>query len=63
MTFKAQLKLEKKYEMKDFDLEPKSNKSLYNILNEIQNELNSVSKEIKDYLQIYEDNSLRRIKL
>lgn len=57
-AFKAQLKLEKKSEMKDFDLEPKSNKSLYNRLNEIQNELNSVSKEIKDYLQIYGDNSL-----
>jgi hypothetical protein len=57
-AFKAQLKLEKKSEMKDFDLEPKSSKSLYNRLNEIQNELNSVSKEIKDYLQIYGDNSL-----
>lgn len=44
--------------MKDFNLEPKSSKSLYNRLNEIQNELNSVSKEIKDYLQIYGDNSL-----
>ena len=57
-AFKAQLKLEKKSEMKDFNLEPKSSKSLYNRLNEIQNELNSVSKEIKDYLQIYGDNSL-----
>jgi hypothetical protein len=57
-AFKAQLKLEKKSEMKDFELEPKSSKSLYNRLNEIQNELNSVSKEIKDYLQIYGDNSL-----
>jgi hypothetical protein len=57
-AFKAQLKLEKKSEMKDFDLEQKSSKSLYNRLNEIQNELNSVSKEIKDYLQIYGDNSL-----
>ena len=57
-AFKAQLKLEKKSEMKDFNLEPKSSKSLYNRLNEIQNELNSVSKEIKDYLQLYGDNSL-----
>ena len=57
-AFKSQLKLEKKSEMKDFNLEPKSSKSLYNRLNEIQNELNSVSKEIKDYLQIYGDNSL-----
>ena len=57
-AFKAQLKLEKKSQMKDLDLEPKSSKSLYNRLNEIQNELNSVSKEINDYLQLYGDNSL-----
>ena len=56
-AFKAHLKLEQK-QLKDFQIKPKSEKSLYNRINELQNELNSVSKEINDYLQIYGDNSL-----
>jgi hypothetical protein len=55
-AFKAHSKLEQK-QLKDIQLKPKSEKSLYNRINELQNELNSVSKEINDYLQIYSDNS------
>ena len=55
-AFKAHSKLEQK-QLKDIQLKPKSEKSLCNRINELQNELNSVSKEINDYLQIYSDNS------
>ena len=42
----------------DFKSKPKSDKSLYNRLNDLQNELNSVSQEIKDYMQANGDNIL-----
>ena len=58
-AFKAYSKLEQKsLQLKDTQLKPQRNKSLYNRLNELQNELNLVSKEIKDYVQIYGDNSI-----
>ena len=58
-AYKAYSKLEQsKLQQKDIQLKPQSNKSLYNRINELQNELNSVSKEIKDYVQVYGDNSI-----
>ena len=58
-AFKAYTKLEQKnMQLKDIQPKQKRNKSLYNRLNELQNELNLVSKEIKDYVQIYGDNSI-----
>ena len=58
-AYKAYSKLEhSKLQQKDIQLKPQSNKSLYNRINELQNELNSVSKEIKDYVQLYGDNSI-----
>lgn len=58
-AFKAFSKLgHNKLQQKDVILKPQSNKSLYHRINELQNELNSVSKEIKDYVQAYGDNSI-----
>ena len=58
-AYKAYSKLEQsKLQQKDIQLKPQSNKSLYNRINELQNELDSVSKEIKDYVQVYGDNSI-----
>ena len=58
-AFKAHSKLEQKNSQeKDIQLKPQSQKSLYNRINELQNELNNVSQEIKDYIQLYGDNSL-----
>ena len=58
-AYKAYSKLEQsKLQQKDIQLKTQSNKSLYNRINELQNELNSVSKEIKDYVQVYGDNSI-----
>ena len=58
-AFKAHSKLEpKNSQEKDIQLKPQSQKSLYNRINELQNELNNVSQDIKDYIQLYGDNSL-----
>ena len=58
-AFKAFSKLEQnKFQSKDTQIKPQSNKSLYLRINDLQNELNIVSKEIKDYVEIYNDNSL-----
>ena len=58
-AFKVYSKLEQnKLQQKDIQLKPQPEKSLYNRINDLQNELNSVSKEIKDYVQIYGDNSI-----
>ena len=58
-AFKAYSKLEQKQsKLKDIQLKPQSQKSLYSRLTELQEELNNVSQEIKDYIQIYGDNSL-----
>ena len=43
---------------KDFFLDKKSDKSLLNRINELQQELNNVSKEINDYAELYSDNTL-----
>ena len=43
---------------KDYFLDKKSNKSLLNRINELQQELNNVSKEINDYVELYSDNTL-----
>ena len=43
---------------KDFFLDKKLNKSLLNRINELQQELNNVSKEINDYVELYSDNTL-----
>ena len=58
-AFKVYSKLEQnKLQQKDIQLKPQKEKSLYNRINDLQNELNSVSKEIQDYVQIYGDNSI-----
>ena len=58
-AFKAFSKLEQnKFQSKDTQIRSQSNKSLYLRINDLQNELNIVSKEIKDYVEIYNDNSL-----
>ena len=57
-AFKAYSKLENKLQSKDIQIQPQSHKSLYNRINELQKELNIVSNEIKDYVQIYGNNSL-----
>ena len=57
-AFKAYSKLENKLQSKDIQIKPQSHKSLYNRINELQNELNIVSNEIKDYVQIFGCNSL-----
>ena len=58
-AYKAFSKLEQnKLQSKDIQIKPQSNKSLYNRINYLLNELNIVSKEIKDYVEIYNDNSL-----
>ena len=57
-AFKAYSKLENKLQSKDTKIKPESHKSLYNRINELQNELNIVSNEIKDYVQIFGCNSL-----
>ena len=57
-AFKAYSKLENKLQSKDIQIKPQSHKSLYNRVNELQNELNIVSNEIKDYVQIFGCNSL-----
>ena len=58
-AFKTYSKIEQnKSQLKDIQPKPQSQKSLYSRINELQNELNTVSQEIKDYIQIYGDNSL-----
>ena len=58
-AFKAHSKLEQsKSQLKDIPLKPQSQQSLNNRINELRNELDVVSKEIKDYVQIYGDNSI-----
>ena len=58
-AFKAFSKLDQnKFQSKDIQIKSQSNKSLYFRINDLQNELNIVSKEIKDYVEIYNDNSL-----
>lgn len=58
-AFKTYSKIEQnKSQLKDIRPKPQSQKSLYSRINELQNELNTVSQEIKDYIQIYGDNSL-----
>ena len=43
---------------KDSLQQQKSNKNLINRINELQNELNLVSKEINDYVELYSENTL-----
>jgi hypothetical protein len=43
---------------KDYFQPKKSDKSLLNRINELQQELNNVSKEINDYAELYSDNTL-----
>ena len=43
---------------KDLFHPQKTDKSLLNRINELQQELNSVSKEINDYAELYSDNTL-----
>ena len=43
---------------KDSLQQQKSNKNLINRINELQNELNLVSKEINDYVETYSENTL-----
>ena len=43
---------------KEFTEPKKINKNLFNRINELQEELNLVSKEINDYSQLYSDNTL-----
>ena len=43
---------------KEFTEPKKINKNLFNRINELQEELNLVSKEINDYAQLYSDNTL-----
>ena len=43
---------------KDLSHPQKAEKSLLNRINELQQELNSVSKEINDYAELYSDNTL-----
>ena len=43
---------------KEFTEIKKENKSLLNRINELQQELNSVSKEINDYAELYSNNTL-----
>jgi len=43
---------------KDYFLPKKPDKSLLNRINELQQELNNVSKEINDYVELYSDNTL-----
>ena len=43
---------------KDYFQPKKSDKSLLNRINELQEELNNVSKEINDYVELYSDNTL-----
>ena len=57
-AFKAYSKLENKIQSKDIQIKPQTNKSLFNRINQLQKELNSVSNEIRDYVQIYRSNSL-----
>jgi hypothetical protein len=58
-AFKTFSKLKpNKPQIKDIELKPQSQKSLCSRINELQNELNNVYKEINDYIQIYGDNSL-----
>ena len=58
-AFKVYSKLaQNKPQSKEIEIKPQSNKSLYNRINDLQNELNIVSKEIKDYVETYGDNSL-----
>ena len=57
-AFKAYSKLENKIQSKDIQIKPQTNKSLFNRINQLQKELNAVSNEIRDYVQIYRSNSL-----
>ena len=58
-SFQTISKLQKNISNPKEFIEPKKvNKNLFNRINELQEELNLVSKEINDYVQLYSDNTL-----
>lgn len=57
-AFQTFSKLQENTNKTEFLQQKKSDKSLLHRINELQEELNTVSKEINDYTQLYSDNSL-----
>ena len=57
-SFQTISKLQENTNKNEFSQQKKTNKSLLNRINELQEELNLVSKEINDYVESYSENTL-----
>ena len=57
-AFQTFSKLQENTNKTEFQQQKKSDKSLLHRINELQEELNTISKEISDYTQLYSDNTL-----